>query len=113
MVQDSYAAGHTDRNPLTDAVTQFHTYGSQDHGLHGAKDQWGDGKTLADRLQSTHGAQAAVDSSARILTMLDQGAPTDKVIEYLDQQVFRLDPAVKPAGPGDQFQANPPKTQKA
>ena len=113
MIQDSYAAGHTDRNPLTGAINQFHSYGSQDSGLHGAQDQWGEGRTLDDRFQSTHGAQSAYNESARVLVMLDQGAPTDMVVRYLDEQVFQLDPRAQPSGPGDQFVPKKPASQRA
>jgi WXG100 family type VII secretion target len=112
MIQDSYAAGHVDRNPLTGAITQFHSYGSQDSHLHGQQDEWGEGRTLADRFQGTHGAQSAYDESARVLVMLDKGVPTDTVVRYLDQRVFQLDPAVQPSGPGDQFRPRKPATQR-
>jgi WXG100 family type VII secretion target len=113
MIQDSYAAGHVDRDPLTGAVRQFHNYGSQDPDLHSHADQWGEGRTLGDRFQSTQGARSAYEQSAQVLTMLDQGASTDSVVRYLNEQVWHLDPAVKPAGPGEQFVPKKPVSTRA
>lgn len=103
MIQDSYAAGHVDRDPQTGAVLEFHNYGAQDSDLHAHHDEWGQGRTLGDRFQSTRGAQAAYEESARVLVMLDQGADTESVVRYLDRQVFALDPAARPSSPGEQF----------
>jgi WXG100 family type VII secretion target len=113
MIQDSYAGGHVDRNPLTGAVVQFHNYGGQDHSLHGEQDKWGEGLTLGDRFQSTQGAQSAYEQTARVMVLLDQGAPTDTVVQYLDQRVFALDPAVRPSGPGEQFVPKKSGSQRA
>jgi hypothetical protein len=47
------------------------------------------------------------------MVLLDQGAPTDTVVQYLDQRVFALDPAVRPSGPGEQFVPKKSGSQRA
>jgi hypothetical protein len=103
LIQDSNAEGHVGRDKTSGDISQFHSYEGQDHGEHGAKDAWADGKTLGDHIKNTPGAENAVHKCAAILVLLDQGASTDEIIKYLDEQIFKLDPKAEAAGPGAEF----------
>jgi hypothetical protein len=105
LIQDSYAAGHVQRDPKTGAVEQFHAYGGQSHEKHGAADTWTapGGKTLEEVVKSTPGAQAAVDQGVRVLVMLDEGRSTADILKFLREEVFALSPAVTRSGSGTEF----------
>lgn len=103
LVQDSHAPGHAERNKQNGDVKQFHSYEAQDEKQHGEKDDWQKGANLAARIKNTPGAERVIAKCAEVLVMLDQGASTQDLIKYLDEQVFKLDPKAQAAGPGAEF----------
>lgn len=102
LIQDSHAAGHAERN-ASGEITQFQSYGSQDHKKHAKADKWGGGATLGEHIKNTPGAARAVEKCAEVLVMLDDSASTDEVLRYLDENVFKLALDVKAAGSGPTF----------
>ena len=103
LIQDAHAKGHVDRDPVTGEIKEFHAYGQQDHDKHGHFDAWGKGKTLGDRIKNTPGAERAIEKCKQVLVMLDQGASTEEVLKFLDEQVFKLAGDAGAAGPGGEF----------
>jgi hypothetical protein len=103
VIQDSHAKGHTERDPKTGRIKEFHAYGRQDHHAHGAHDAWAKGKNLGERIRNTAGAERAIEKCVKVLVMLDQGARTEDVIRFLDAEVLRLAPDARAAGPGAEF----------
>jgi hypothetical protein len=103
LIQDSNAAGHVGRNKKTGDIQQFRSYEHQDHGKHGEKDAWVKGKNLSERIKNTPGAENAINQCTQILLMLDQGASTEEVIKYLDEQIFKLSPNAEKSGPGEEY----------
>ncbi len=103
LIQDSCAAGHINRETDSFLIKQFLTYGSQDHDQHSDFDKWGNGTSLAERVQNTHGASQAIQWSSRVIAMIDQGRDTGIIINYLKLNVFRLAKKTLPSGAGDEF----------
>jgi hypothetical protein len=99
MIQDSHAKGHAERE-ASGEIKEFHAYGGQDHAQHGAHDAWAGGADLGKRIKNTAGAERAIEKCKDVLVLLDQGASTDDVLKYLDDQVLKLSSAATPAGPG-------------
>ena len=102
LIQDSHAEGHTGRDKDGN-IEQFRSYEHQDHGKHGEKDGWAKGKDLGERIKNTPGAADAIAKGAEVLKMLDQGNPTEDVIKYLDNEIFKLSKDAKKSGPGDEY----------
>lgn len=107
LIQDSYAAGHVQRNEAG-AVLQFHDYGHQEPHRHGSKDKMGPGKNLRQHIENTPGAMQAIEAGATVIMYLDSKAETQEIVEYLNQRVFGLASNVQPAGPGAEFGAQHP-----
>jgi hypothetical protein len=112
LIQDSSAKGHVDRNAAGEIV-QFHSYEHQDHKEHGQYDSWGPGATLQDRINATPGAASAVEKCAQVLVMLQLEKPTDEIVKYLDEVVFKLASNAVVSGPGADFEKKPPPPRKA
>jgi hypothetical protein len=108
MVQDSFAHGHVERDAAGDIV-EFHAYGKQDEHEHGKHDYLGgtDKEKLGDRLAKTGGASTAIDRCADVLAMIAEGKPTDEIVKFLDETVFKLSGNAKKAGPGTGLTAQP------
>lgn len=102
LIQDSYAAGHVQRNEAGE-VLQFHDYGRQEPHRHGRKDKMGPGKNLKQHIENTPGAMRAIDAGAAVLMRLDSKVETQEIVEYLNQQVFKLASNSQSAGPGTEF----------
>ncbi len=102
LVQDSNALGHTERDEKGQ-IKEFHSYEHQDHGKHGHEDAWKEGKNLGERIRNTPGAANAIRQCTDLFYMLDQGASTEAVMQYLDEQVFKLSEQAQKAGPGEHF----------
>lgn len=102
MVQDSNAAGHTERGAEGD-LQQFRSYEQQDSHKHGKHDAWAAGKTLADRIKNTPGAENAIRQCTDLLVKIDQGASTDEIVELLDRKIFKLSEKAKKSAPGEAY----------
>jgi hypothetical protein len=98
VVEDSYAAGHTGRNPAPapfcpfGTVLQFRAYQSEDADRHGEAD--------------SHDALLAADPRlvpvvARMIELQRAGADWEAEVRPFLEQVFCLDEASRPAGPGE------------
>jgi hypothetical protein len=103
MVQDSNAEGHTAREGDTGSITQFRAYAGQDEHKHGEKDKWAEGHTLGERLRNTPGTKNAIKQCTQLLVMIESGAPTEQVLQYLDEQIFRLSENAQRSGPGEGY----------
>lgn len=110
LIQDSFAAGHVQRKDGSGMVEEFHDYTQQMESLHSERDAWAEGKTLGERIRATPGAEPALKHSVQVLLMLDSGASTDDVVDYLDRKVFELSSKATPAGAGKEFAK--PKLEK-
>jgi hypothetical protein len=116
MVQDSFAAGHVDRDEATASSTchagpamkkagdirEFHSYVGQDKDKHGAKDARGS--------MEAHLAVASpsvVEIGRSLVELRSAGAPWSTVRPYFDECVFPLPDTYKrhPAGPGALFRS--------
>lgn len=103
MIQDSHAEGHTERDSKGE-ITRFHSYSSQDSHKHDEKDAWGKGKTLAEHIQNTPGAEVAIQQCAEVLIKIDQGESREAILAYLDTVIFKLSLKGTTAGPGKEFE---------
>jgi hypothetical protein len=113
LVQDSFAPGHVSRDPETKKIFQFHSYTHQDEHKHGQHDKLAKGKSLGERLNHTPGANDAIHHGAKVLGLLDgPGFGVDDVVDYLDRQVFDVDPMAHLSGPGEHCQKKKKKKKK-
>jgi hypothetical protein len=103
MVQDSYAGGHSEREPGDGKVKSFHSYTNQDHEAHAHSDARGEGKTVGDQLMNTPGAVTATNKSAELLMRVEDGKSWEDIQEYLDKDVFALADNTTPAGTGEKY----------
>lgn len=101
LIQDSFSHSHVERK--NGAIQQFHDYGSQDSDKHSAKDEMGEGDTLAERMKNTLGATKAIEEGARLVLMLDLKNSADDIEKVLDTEILKLASTVKAAGPGMAF----------
>lgn len=100
LIQDSFAHGHVQRDPATDAIQEFHAYGDQDEDKHGDYDVLGPGKTLGEKIRNTVGAPSALTHCAQVLAMIAAGDSTDEIVDYIDTVVLKLSPTLFYSGPG-------------
>lgn len=111
MLQDSFAAGHVDRNsPLgtrhcsiagdsmgaPGLISEFHAYNHQDHGLHAEADTKG---ALQEHLQD---APDVVDFGRRLLVAYQANRSWEEMEPFF-QCIFALDEAARDSSPGAQF----------
>jgi len=112
-LQDSFAEGHVERASATSSqrcplagrdtaapgrVIEFHSYALQDHALHGDSDSHG---ALQEHLQS----HPDVVEIGRVLRdAYDHGTKWRDVSGYFGC-IYALSPSVRPASPGEQYQA--------
>lgn len=110
MIQDSFAHGHVERAASGD-IAEFHAYGRQGEHEHGQHDYLGGtaAEKLGDRIAKTQGASTAIERCAQVLEMMAAARPTDEVVKFLDETVFKVSPDAKEAGPGEGLTAPPPK----
>jgi hypothetical protein len=110
-VQDSFAAGHTEREPagLTDfcssvpgtphpgRIVEFHSYAAQDSHKHDAEDS-------RDALTSSGGARwpDAVEATRRLADFYNDNVPWEKARPYLEC-LFELSDRARSSSPGDAF----------
>ncbi len=89
VVEDSYAVGHVEREPVAGAPTRrgrivkFHDYIHQDHDAHAEFDRWQGGRTDAERLALLPGALDAVDQATRLLDLWTARTPWEGVKDAL------------------------------
>ncbi|NNB97678.1 hypothetical protein HI113_27645 [Corallococcus exiguus] len=103
LIQDSFAEGHTEREPGYGPIRQFHDYGAQDPHKHSSKDSMGEGKTTKEQIDLIPGAAKAIEAGAYLVAMLEETATPDRIMNHLENNVFKLSKNAKPAGPGDSF----------
>ena len=106
LIQDGHAKGHVERNAANE-VLEFHSYEHQDHDEHGHLDAWGKGKTLEEHIKATPGAATAIEKCAQVLVMLQEAKPTDEIVKYIDEDVFKLAAGATASGPGAEFKKKP------
>jgi hypothetical protein len=107
-VQDSFAAGHTERAPAPlnetcpsskasqpGRIVEFHAYGPQDSSKHDAED-----KRDAMVANAIDRWPDAIEASARLFEFFDDNAPWEKVRPYVEC-VFALSLNSRQAGAGD------------
>jgi hypothetical protein len=111
MIQDSFAGGHVEREARgatrRGRIISHHSYTGQEHGLHGAQDEWAAGANDADRIAHTLGAEDAVQASAGIMRLVQAGAPWEQAEQYLRTAVLSTVDTPQPAGPGSEFAHQP------
>jgi hypothetical protein len=98
MVQDSMAAGHTERDK-DGKILSFQPYGPQDHDKHTEADDLHlkPGQSFEEMLAQNPNALKAVTASADLLALLDQGQGTEAAMKLLEEQVFQLSPSARPS----------------
>lgn len=103
MVQDSYAGGHTSREPLADerlgAIMQFHSYTNQDHDKHKADDMWKGGTSDLEKIKAAKGGRDALESTTQLLAFYSSKAPWETVEQYLRGGPWQLTTSTSPSGP--------------
>jgi hypothetical protein len=108
MIQDSYASGHTEREPAgggrQGAIKSYHSYSKQDHKKHSHDDAFQGEGSDREKLKSTPGAQDAVAKSAQVLKFIAARADWEVVHHYLSREVFQLAVSPQPSGPGAHYQ---------
>jgi hypothetical protein len=106
VLEDSFAAGHTSRNPAPAAfcpfgtVQQFHAYQSEDADKHAAADS---------REALLAADPRLVPIVARLIELQRAGADWEAEVRPFLEQVFCLDEGSLPAGPGE-FGGDPVRT---
>jgi hypothetical protein len=99
MIQDSYAAGHTERDATLGKIKQFHSYVGQDEKLHAAKDV----PSGYSEQEYSQRQKAAVDACASVLKhALAKDAWSPKVKKTI-MAILGLDHDALPAAPGKEF----------
>ena len=61
-----------------------------DRRQHAIQDKWTGGATLRARVGNTPGAAEAVEKGARLLALVNSGAPRSQILGFLKAQVFLL-----------------------
>jgi hypothetical protein len=108
MIQDSYADGHAEREDLGNgtlgAIKNFHSYADQDHSLHADADVLPDGEgTPRERLLNKPGSRDAIEHGAAVVSMIEEGLPTEEVLAYLAEHPFAMSPDITPAEAGEDY----------
>ncbi len=105
MIQDSYAGGHVKRNVLSSdmpiSIIQFLSYANQDAKKHEHDDKWRNGTNDLEKTLAIPGASNALVASTQLVKMYKNKSTWLEVQEYLESDLFSLDPNVSVSGPGD------------
>lgn len=110
LIQDSYAAGHTEREEKDGyrrgAVVCFYSYAQQDHAKHAADDGWRGKGSVSGRLAKVKGAQDAIEVGADLLSRYKTSppAPWPEVKSYLLAGPFALASKMRPSEAGPIYQ---------
>ena len=101
MIQDSYAAGHVERDDLGGGsrgnIENFHSYVNQDHDAHAAADALPLGyDSPAEAVHAMPGGEDAIANGAVVLTMIEAGADPDEVLDFLSNNTYKTAPGIGP-----------------
>jgi hypothetical protein len=115
IVQDSYAAGHAEREIVVAApvdggspfargrVIEFHCYTNQDGDIHAADDKWPNDLVLSALVADRN----PISIGSRILQFASEnggmGVPWEQVESYLRDVVFAVTDPKHRSGPGDKY----------
>jgi hypothetical protein len=102
-IQDSFTESHVQRDPETGEIRQFQYYEGQSTERHESRDVWGEGTNLIERIRNTPGAPEALEQGAKLLEMFFEGKSVTEIVAFLEEDVFKLSPDARPAGPAVEF----------
>lgn len=112
VIQDSYAAGHTDRQDRPDRrrgnIRCFYSYAQQNHAKHAADDGWQGSGAVSARLAKMKGAQDAIEVGAALLSRYRTSppAPWPDVQNYLLSGPFALAADARPSEAGATYKSS-------
>ena len=107
LVQDSFAAGHTNRKVVAGsrrAIIQFYSYTEQDHTKHGDDDAFHGGGGPREHIRTLKGGPEALSACITVLQMRKTGKPWSDVEKYLTDGPLALAESPLPSGPGEAYQ---------
>jgi len=94
LVEDSYAGGHVEREPLDATrrgpIRRFFCYVGQDHAAHAAEDQWRGGGSADQKIDALPGARDAATAVQRLAELYMARAPWGEVRDWLAGEVWPL-----------------------
>lgn len=107
VIQDSYAAGHTNRitkDGCRGEVVQFYSYARQDHGKHAEDDAWRGGGTPRQRVNALKGGAEALRACVELLRLVQAKKPWADAEAYLLSGPMALNSSTMVSGPGKDFE---------
>ncbi|HEY6879424.1 MAG TPA: hypothetical protein VI299_15460, partial [Polyangiales bacterium] len=111
-IQDSYAAGHTDRVITTGtqrgSIRQFRSYTHQDHKKHAADDAWKGGDTDRQRIALLSGGESALNACVQLLQHFKNGDDWARVEADLKDTTFAMTDDAAASGPGTAYATKKP-----
>jgi len=107
LIQDSFAAGHTNRKLVGGArgeIVQFYSYSEQDHTKHGNDDAFHGGGGPRDHVKSLKGGPEALAACITLLQMRKAKKLWGEVEQYLTSGPLALTDGALESGPGEAYQ---------
>lgn len=106
LIQDSYAAGHTERveNGLRRGkLRSFYSYAHQNHDKHGSDDAWHGGSGGRDSVSRIRGGTDALEASTQAVRLFKARAPWPEMREFLERGPFAFADNPGRSGPGKDY----------
>jgi hypothetical protein len=106
LLQDSYAAGHTEReiaNGDRGPIIQFYSYAGQDHGRHAEDDKWRGGGDGLEKIKAIKGGPEALAGSTRVLGLYRDKRPWSEVERYLQSGPWAMVAKPELSSPGKNY----------